>query len=115
MTFSTGAERMPAYTGRRRVIASVPAVPAVAPEQGPAGPPKGEAAMKACFRSCLAVLAAAVLAACATTTEHQPRLTPSTEIKIRDNDEYISAVERAARKKGVGVIWVNPPQVRDED
>jgi hypothetical protein len=71
--------------------------------------------MKACFRPCLAAVAATVLAACATTSDYAPRLTPSSEIQIRDDAEYIIAVEKAARKRGVGVIWVNPPQVRIDD
>lgn len=71
--------------------------------------------MKACFRPCLVAAAAALLAACATTSDYAPRLTPSSEIQIRDDDHYIIAVEKAARKRGVGVIWVNPPQVRIED
>lgn len=71
--------------------------------------------MKACFRPCLAVAAAALLGACATTSDYESRLTPSSDIEIRDNVNYIIAVERAARKRGVGVIWVNPPQVRIED
>lgn len=71
--------------------------------------------MKACFRSCLAAVAATVLVACATTSDYESRLTPSSKIQIMDDAEYISAVEKAARRKGVGVIWVNPPQVRIDD
>jgi hypothetical protein len=115
MTFSTGAGRTAAYKGKRRSCVDSRGAGRHSESRSLAAPPKGEAAMKACFRTCLAAVAAAVLAACATTSDYEPRLTPSSEIQIRDNEQYISAVEKAARKRGVGVIWVNPPQVRIED
>lgn len=71
--------------------------------------------MKACFRPCLAVVAATVLAACATTSDYESGLTPSNDIKIKDDVRYIIAVEKATRTRGVEVIWVNPPQVRIDD
>lgn len=71
--------------------------------------------MKACFRLFLAAVASTGLVACATTSDYGSSITPSSEIQIMDDAEYIIAVEKAARKSGVGVIWVNPPQARIDD
>jgi hypothetical protein len=71
--------------------------------------------MKACFRLGLAAVATAGLMACATTSQHEPRITPSSDIKLKPDADYIIAVEKAARRSGVGVIWVHPPSVRVDD
>lgn len=71
--------------------------------------------MKACFRVLLTAAAATGLAACATTSDYGSGITPSSEIQIVDDTAYIIAVEREARRRGVGVHWVNPPLVRIGD
>lgn len=71
--------------------------------------------MKACFRPCLAAAAALAMAACATTSDYQSGIKPSSDVKIQDDIRYMIAVEKATRSRGVEVIWVHPPQVRVDD
>lgn len=71
--------------------------------------------MKACFRPCLAAGAVIVLAACATTSDYETGINPSSDTKIQDDVRYMIAVEKATRTRGVEVIWVHPPQVRIDD
>lgn len=53
--------------------------------------------------------ASLALAACATTDTVRHDVRPS---KFETDAAYVAAVESAARKAGVRVSWVNPPQVR---
>ncbi|MBB5015654.1 hypothetical protein [Rehaibacterium terrae] len=66
------------------------------------------------MRNLLMVAALASLAACAGRGEL--RATEQQTASLRQDAEYIAAVERIARRRGVQVYWVNPPQRRsDED
>lgn len=55
------------------------------------------------------VAASALLAGCATTPA-----TPTEQVSGRFyvDGAYVQAVERAARTRGVGVHWINPPEQR---
>ena len=67
------------------------------------------------------VLSACALAACASTS---PRVTsaPATEMRTqpvspllsRADDDYIARINRDARRRGLQVQWINPPQRRTD-
>lgn len=55
------------------------------------------------------------LAACATTGERSSQNAPaagSSVAVIQQDAEYVNAVETIARRRGIGVQWVNPPTRR---
>ena len=39
----------------------------------------------------------------------EPRVTPTTVVQ---DGEYVARVEQLAKRRGVGVVWVNPPKKR---
>lgn len=57
----------------------------------------------------LATIVVAALAGCATTSE--AALAPGEE-KVVSDAEYMAAVERIAKRRGIIVRWVNPPSKR---
>ena len=57
----------------------------------------------------LAVVIGSALAAC-TTSPQQPAL-QSQEMSLAD--QYRSAVQAGAERKGVQVYWINPPESKD--
>jgi hypothetical protein len=64
-----------------------------------------------------AVAALAVLATgCATTSEstaYAPSPAPTTGTRVIEQDHaYMQQVEHVARRRGIGVTWVNPPMKR---
>jgi outer membrane PBP1 activator LpoA protein len=60
------------------------------------------------------LLAACVLAGCATTAPvDEPRHSRATASEFDPDPLYIAQVEAAARKRGVDVVWVNPRRVKD--
>ncbi len=61
--------------------------------------------MKRILTMVLGVSAAALLNGCAT-------LDSSDGERIEVRNDYVSAVNRAARSRGVDVIWLNPPTER---
>ncbi len=58
------------------------------------------------IRIALLVWMSFLLAACAST----PETASDSRATIRDDVDYIEHVERAARRRGVTVRWVNPPR-----
>ncbi len=51
------------------------------------------------------------LSACATTDERSMYTSSQETPRMTDRDEaYMGYVERVARSRGVGVMWVNPPR-----
>lgn len=67
--------------------------------------------------SICAVLALATLAAgCATTPDSTARVgaapSASSERSIEQDRAYMYQVEQIARRRGIGVTWVNPPMKR---
>lgn len=71
--------------------------------------------MKAGMVLMVVALAVGATAGCASTQEESayvaPRIAP---VSIVDDGEYVSRVEQLAKRRGVGVVWVNPPQKRLE-
>ncbi|HBK57618.1 MAG TPA: hypothetical protein DDZ76_15235 [Xanthomonadales bacterium] len=63
------------------------------------------------IRVLLSVSAICLVAACATTS---PPLAES-KATIRSDAEYMQLVERVARRRGVALRWVNPPNEPRED
>jgi hypothetical protein len=61
--------------------------------------------MKA-VRITLCGIAVSVLAGCASTSEYVD------ESRHVQDDQYVSAVEEIAKRRGVRVHWVNPPDRR---
>lgn len=63
-------------------------------------------------RKCLfPAIASLLLAACATTDSAGL----AGKATIHPDADYMAAVEQKARPAGVRVVWVNPPQQRDDD
>ncbi len=52
------------------------------------------------------------LGACATTKEAAYQPTPPKPGSIVTDAEYVAYVEAVARRRGIGVQWVNPPKRR---
>lgn len=69
--------------------------------------------MKAGMGLFAAVLVAGSATGCASMDEEsgyvEPRITPS---NIVQDDAYVARVEEIAKRRGVGVVWVNPPKKR---
>lgn len=72
--------------------------------------------MNAPLRFVVLSLSILALGACASTrsayvaperTTHRPG-----DVIVVTDDEYVSYVERTARRRGIGVTWVNPPSKR---
>ena len=68
------------------------------------------------LQAVLVASAALVLSACASSggmaSAPGPAASPQQGERILTDGEYVSAVERLARSRGVHVQWVNPPQRR---
>jgi hypothetical protein len=63
----------------------------------------------------MAVLSASILglAACASTEEKTTGYVPAHKVQATtlENDEaYMARVEAIARRRGIGLTWVNPPR-----
>ena len=63
--------------------------------------------MNALSRVAVLSLSAVGLVACAT-TDQAARMSPETRTIVTD-EAYMSAVEQIARRRGLEVVWVNPP------
>ena len=63
--------------------------------------------MNALSRVAVLSLSAVGLVACATTAQ-AARMSPETRTIVTD-EAYMSAVEQIARRRGLEVVWVNPP------
>lgn len=59
-------------------------------------------------RIMLCGIAFSLLAACATSDE----MAAGENVRIVQNDEYVAVVEELAKRRGVRVQWVNPPDRR---
>ncbi|SOD56940.1 hypothetical protein SAMN06296416_11185 [Pseudoxanthomonas wuyuanensis] len=61
-------------------------------------------------------LSALLLSACAGTQEmtrsDAPAAEPQARPELTRDELYIAYVERVARRRGIHVMWVNPPQKR---
>ncbi len=73
--------------------------------------------MKTIVRCVAVLLPVLLLAACATTPKQaaapQPQTTAPVSLHTISKDEaYIAYVERTARRRGIQVMWVNPPDKR---
>lgn len=67
--------------------------------------------MKASVRMAVLSLSILGLAACASTGEKSAYVPPPRADSIMDNDEiYMATVERIARRRGIDLVWVNPPR-----
>ena len=69
--------------------------------------------MKVPFRPMLVAFAATLLCACAGTHE-LTSTQPAVQKEITPEQEYMAYVERIARRRGIGVTWVNPPNLPDK-
>ncbi|MGH8084635.1 MAG: hypothetical protein ACREPV_05105 [Lysobacter sp.] len=67
--------------------------------------------MNVLSRAAVLSLSVVGLAACATTGE-TARVSPDTRTIVAD-EAYISAVEQIARRRGIEVMWVNPPTTEE--
>lgn len=65
------------------------------------------------MRIFLLAVAATVLAGCA--SAGGAGLASERSGAFREDADYIAAVEQTARRRGVTVKWVNPPQRRSDD
>lgn len=65
--------------------------------------------MMSATRIALAATALVVLAGCA--SDGSARLNRHEGV-MRNDAEYIGAVEQIARRRGVRVVWMNPPEKR---
>lgn len=63
--------------------------------------------MNVLSRAAIVLLSVAGLAACAT-TDQTAEVSPGTRTIVTD-EAYIGAVEQIARRRGIEVMWVNPP------
>lgn len=55
------------------------------------------------------VVAAGLLAGCATTSPPRVAVVPANGAAVDPAKAYMQRVETTARRRGIGVIWVNPP------
>lgn len=67
--------------------------------------------MNALSRVAVLSLSAVGLVACAT-TDQAARVSPETRTIVTD-EAYMSAVEQIARRRGLEVVWVNPPTTEE--
>lgn len=64
-------------------------------------------------RIALLCVSGVLLAGCSTMDERSSYVPPQRAPSIMDADEeYIAYVERVARRRGIGVTWVNAPRRR---
>jgi len=70
--------------------------------------------MHANMRLVVLSLAAVVVAGCASSMEKDSAaLTPAAKPgSVVVDAEYMAAVEQVARRRNIGVVWVNPPSKR---
>lgn len=69
--------------------------------------------MKAGMGLMVAVLAAASTVGCASMQKESGYVAPQATPSLLDRDvEYIAAVEQIAQRRGIEVVWVNPPTKR---
>ncbi|WP_454831723.1 hypothetical protein [Pseudoxanthomonas wuyuanensis] len=72
--------------------------------------------MNISLRTAAVSLSALLLSACAGTQEmtrtHVPAAEPQAKAVLTSDQAYIAYVERVARRRGIHVMWVNPPQKR---
>ena len=59
----------------------------------------------------IAAAAGLLLAGCA--SDGSSQLTRR-EGSMQNDSEYIAAVEQLARKRGTGIVWINPPDKRSK-
>lgn len=70
--------------------------------------------MKARLHLVLASFALVLLAGCAGT--HQMTSTaPEPQRELTREQQYITYVERNAKRRGIHLTWVNPPQFAEDD
>ncbi|HET6603145.1 MAG TPA: hypothetical protein VFG21_02870 [Xanthomonadaceae bacterium] len=62
------------------------------------------------MRVVFAIAMLSLLAACASSS----RVATKHEGVIRTDGEYVARVEAMARKRGIEVVWINPPKVRPD-
>jgi len=67
--------------------------------------------MNALSRVAVLSLSAVGLVACAT-TDQTARVSPDTRTIVTD-EAYMGAVEQIARRRGLEVVWVNPPTTEE--
>ena len=65
--------------------------------------------MNASLRIAAFVLSVAGLSACASGMEKSTYVQPQPAGSVVTNDAYVAIVERTARRRGIGVTWVNLP------
>jgi hypothetical protein len=65
--------------------------------------------MMSATRTVLAAAAMVMLAGCA--SDGSAKLTRHEGV-MRNNAEYMGAVENIARRRGVRIVWMNPPEKR---
>ena len=70
--------------------------------------------MNAVSRVAVLSLSVLGLAACAGTQSRSSyaepaAMAPASAPALSRDDRYIATVERIARRRGIGVVWVNPP------
>ena len=58
-------------------------------------------------------LSVAGLAACASMDEQSARVSPQS-VPIDADAAYMSRVEQIARRRGIEVVWVNPPSTDEQ-
>lgn len=59
----------------------------------------------------VSALAASLLTGCATTSEPRAARAPADE-SVDPAKAYMQRVEAIAQRRGIGVIWVNPPTTK---
>lgn len=67
------------------------------------------------IRVLLSVPAICLVAACATTSPPLAESRAESRATIRSDAEYMHLVERIARRRGVALRWVNPPNEPRQD
>lgn len=68
--------------------------------------------MKAGMGLMVLMLASASIAGCASLQKesaYAPQVKPTSVVQ---DDQYVAKVEQLAKRRGVGVVWVNPPKKR---
>lgn len=68
--------------------------------------------MKAGMGLMVAVVAVASNAGCASMQRESGYVPQVTPVTVVQDAEYVARVEQLAKRRGVGVVWVNPPKKR---
>ncbi|ALN56850.1 MULTISPECIES: hypothetical protein [Lysobacter] len=73
--------------------------------------------MNACLRIAVLSLSVLGLAACAGTQSKSAYVEPAAvgapqSAPLTRDEIYVAQVERIARRRGIGLVWVNPPPKR---